>query len=181
MSSLKTPFGLLLNHKYGINSGKTLLGADALLHQVMREIPEFQINVFPVLTQFHEIDGDGGDGPDQDANVYPLTDKHIDYALACSKSGGKKKKKQTKKKKNGGDDDSAAGSCEDEAPVEPPTPGFDGVATDIRFVCPDGLDSQGFEWMKHTDEAAEHVGNESRAAEEDSIYLHAALVITRKE
>jgi len=65
----------------------------------------------------------------------------------------------------------------DEKKAEPPTPGFNFVLTGIPFICADRLDTNGYEWEKDEVEGAEHTGNESRAAEEDSIYLHKALLV----
>jgi hypothetical protein len=156
---LATPFGFLLSHKYSLNNandGAMLAGADRMLYDILASQGEaFRLRVFPVLTKYHSQDGYDGDSPDDENQVYPLTDKHVDYLMLSDKKRSKR--------------------------TQPPTPGFgDEVAQGIRFLCSGGLDSKGFEWQLQKDDGAEHSGNDSRPAEEDSIYLHKALVVTRR-
>jgi hypothetical protein len=153
LSTCELPFGFLLDHEYALGT-EDLVGPDAVLYDLLCSIPRFRVVVMPVLTQYSgSCDvSDSGDH-DETAEVYPLTEAHVRGALPDG---------------NKPDLHTACGVTRAEAEQ----------MQGVRFFA-SSLRS-GYEWKRVCEQGALHTGNESRSAEEDSVWLHRAIVVVER-
>ncbi|KAJ7645279.1 hypothetical protein B0H17DRAFT_1186967 [Mycena rosella] len=199
LAPLRSPYGILLQHHYAGTA--ELNGLDAALYAAAGQTGNGDVKLLPVLIRwtaekyYNEY---GGDIPAKySADVFPMTQTHVDAVLAHIRAKQKKLKdvnsKDEEEKDEEGDDE------EDEEvtiPGSKPKKLFvDLKGTDaewityhssqsaeepksksIRFYTPD-FSGTAIAWQEDVQDAIEHTGNESRPHAEDSIYLSYAVVV----
>ncbi|KAJ6499816.1 hypothetical protein DFH09DRAFT_1102888 [Mycena vulgaris] len=126
--------------------------------------------MLPVLIQwsaYHDVEGGfGGGGLDLrcSADVFPMTERHVDTVLPHIRAGGKRSSKRKPFVDLKGTD----------------AEWIDKYSTEsIPFYSPE-LSGTSIAWREDVQDAIEHTGNESRPHEEDSIYLSYAVGVLPK-
>ena len=157
LSKWPLPFGLLLNHEYSVGTSD-MSGLDAVLVQAVKALPHSEVHTFPVVTTIKTTRDVTDDGDKQPATVtsrvFPLTDFHIDRLLGRRSAEAEPGWVAMLAKLSSGDG--------------------------VPFFTFSHLSTCGLRWRHHFDAGAEHTGNSSRPEEQDSVYLHYAVVVLPK-
>ncbi|KAJ7746566.1 hypothetical protein B0H16DRAFT_1852581 [Mycena metata] len=190
LGKLRTPYGVLLEHHYSAGTAE-LNGVDAALYAAAGEMGG-DVKLLPVLigwTATKEVGGWGGDdeAPKCKAEVFPMTEGHVDALLAHMKVVAKELEDENV---------SAEVWAEEQGEVDAKKPKLfvDLKGTDaewinncegtksgkgIRFYSPK-FQATSVAWKEEVKDPIEHTGNESRPHQEDSIYLSYAVVVLPK-
>lgn len=153
------PFGFLLDGRYALGT-QELRGADRALYELLSSIDTFRVAVLPVMTVYSGTCAVGDSSEhSESATVYPLTEQHVRFALE------KKIVPNMAKACNLWEWSKAEADALEDG--------------DISFVSLDL--KNGYKWREAVEQGAEFTGNESRAAEENSVWLHRALVVVARQ
>ena len=148
LEKLQPPYGIFLDRQYCIGTSK-MSGFDLILTASGMSRPNTRARVIPVVTTF-EASMDVDDYSNEctfSTRVYPFSKAHIDLLV--------------------GED----GERADDEVIQ----WLQGVK-DVPFYFVSLKDTT-VPWQQDSDEGAEHTGNESRPASEDSIYLSYAMIV----
>ncbi len=144
--------GILMQHLYTVDSD-VLKGQDAALLETLRRLPYVQLFITPVVIHYEDTDyrvgDDWNDGVDRHQSAQV-------YLLAPAHV-----------------DELLRGREKTTHPVKAPS---SSLPTDIRFV---GGYTSGVNVFRARDKGAAHTGNESRPAEENSVYVNMAVIALR--
>ncbi|KAJ6597276.1 hypothetical protein DFH09DRAFT_1134129 [Mycena vulgaris] len=170
LMQLQNPYGILLQHHYSAGTAE-LNGFDAALHAAADETGD--VKLLPVLIRWtaslYEDYGYGGVGSKAkcNADVFPMTETHVDAVLTHIRAGG----------------DEPSGSSKSKLFVDLKGTNAEWISShsteSIPFYSP-GFSGTSIAWREDIQDAIEHTGNESRPHEEDSIYLSYAVVVLPK-
>jgi hypothetical protein len=154
LSKWPLPFGLLLRHEYSVGT-RAMSAVDAVLVQAAKLLPRTEVHTLPVVTTLktsRDVGDDVGDSsPTVSSRVYPLTDFHVDQLLKKPPTKAEPAWLAKVKSLSSGDG--------------------------LPFFTLSPLSTWGLTWRCQFDEGAEFTGNHSRPEEEDSVYLHHAVVV----
>ena len=142
--------GVVLSHDYSLNTD-SFKGVDNLWYELINTLNPKSIRVVPILIQTsfsHWGYESSSEQPEGTMKVYLCDDNVIKYLSD--------KLDQTNLEQTNPDQ------------TKPETP------KDIQFVK---MSRNGYEWKHNFEDFVEHTGNESRPEEEDSVYLHRALIV----
>ncbi|KAJ7211569.1 hypothetical protein GGX14DRAFT_623078 [Mycena pura] len=157
LMKLQKPYGMLLRHRYSAGTAE-LNGVDAVLYAAAEESGG-DVELLPVLIRWTAYSAD----------VFPMTEKHVDTVLAHIRTRDKK--------------DHPSRSSDSKLFV-------DLKGTDAAWINNHGTESIPFyspsfhdtsvAWNEYVEDSIEFIGNESRPHREDSIYLSYAVVVLPK-
>ena len=173
-------FGILLSHDYSVNSTQ-LKGTDQLWYQLLKRF-NLKLKIIPVLVTLHRsLHNDI-----HNIKIYPFTQMQIDHVLG--KHDMKWNKKMLEQYRSHEDYEyyqrrvenynlEHSESCICQWPYIEEFP----LREYIGYQCFYSTTSEGYQWSQKLVEYAEKAGNECRPDEEDSIYLHRAILIDTTE
>lgn len=151
LSTVSRPFGLLLDHQYSIATSQ-LNGWDALLLKAAQTLPSCHTRTLPVVTTFHSSRyvGDEYD-PDE-----PTTKSKCATSVYPF--------------------DEAHMNIALDVATELPAWRRE-LPDNIPFLAHRNLEDLSAAWSCQVDKGAERTGNESRPADENSVYFHYAIIV----
>ncbi|KAF8518728.1 hypothetical protein JB92DRAFT_3141911 [Gautieria morchelliformis] len=177
LDKMPRKYGLLLERKY-CKGTTQLSGFDAQLLAAAKTRGDVVTHVLPVLIKF-DVCADEYDGAEfyLDADVFPLTDQHVDALV------------KFRNEVDSDEEDECAYPWREKPIRKEPLPislkGTESAwieerkVSKIEFYSPD-LSGSFVTWRRVKQEGAEHTGNEAMPTTEDSIYLSYAMVVLPK-
>ncbi|KAF7362397.1 hypothetical protein MVEN_00586900 [Mycena venus] len=176
LAVLHKPYGILLQHHYCAGTAE-LNGLDAALYAAAGETGG-DVKLLPVLirwtaTRYPSYDYDHYDDSSEcSADVFPMTDKHVEAVLAQIMTGEDDEEEETE------DVTSKPKLFIDLKGTNAEWNNYRSTES-IPFYSP-GFCGTSIVWKEDVQEGAERTGNESRAHREDSVYLSYAVVVLPK-
>ncbi|KZT06682.1 uncharacterized protein LAESUDRAFT_749900 [Laetiporus sulphureus 93-53] len=178
-AAMHAPFGLLLEHQYCMGTTE-FNGFDSILRDTAVKFAQkhgSDVHFLPVLTKFDgicNIDEYSNGPPESEAEVYPLTEVHVNAILKAFRSKDVQSRYGEYMTPEGRYNLKITTLC-----VKTGEEWLDDLE-DVPFYALD-FEESSLIWKKDIDDGAEYTGNESRPATEDSIYLSYAMVVIPKE